>query len=27
MDELHQWAALRTSAVQDTRSFNDYVEF
>ena len=27
VDELHQWAALRTSAVPDTRSFDDYVEF
>ena len=26
-DDLHQWAALRTSAVPDTRSFDDYVEF
>jgi predicted O-methyltransferase YrrM len=27
VDELHQWAALRTSAVPDTRSFDHYVEF
>jgi predicted O-methyltransferase YrrM len=27
VDELHQWAALRTSAVPDRRSFDDYVEF
>jgi len=26
-DDLHQWAALRTSAVPDRRSFDDYVEF
>jgi predicted O-methyltransferase YrrM len=26
-DELHQWAVLRTSAVPDTRHFDDYVEF
>ena len=26
-DELHQWAALRTSAVPDTRPFDHYVEF
>jgi predicted O-methyltransferase YrrM len=26
-DDLHQWAALRTSAVPDTRSFDDYVDF
>lgn len=27
VDELHQWAALRTSAVPDMRSFDEYVEF
>ena len=27
VDELHQWAALRTSAVPDKRSFDEYVEF
>ncbi len=27
VDDLHQWAALRTSAGPDTRSFDDYVEF
>ena len=27
VDELHQWAVLRTSAVPDKRSFDDYVEF
>jgi predicted O-methyltransferase YrrM len=26
-DELHQWAALRTSMVPDTRPFDHYVEF
>ena len=26
-DELHQWAALRTSPVPDTRRYDDYVEF
>ena len=26
-DDLHQWAVLRTSAVPDTRRFDDYVEF
>jgi hypothetical protein len=26
-DDLHQWAALRTSTVPDTRAFDDYVEF
>jgi predicted O-methyltransferase YrrM len=26
-DELHQWAALRTSAAPDTRSFDHFVEF
>jgi predicted O-methyltransferase YrrM len=27
VDELHQWAVLRTSAVPDTRPFDYYVEF
>jgi predicted O-methyltransferase YrrM len=27
VDELHQWAVLRTPAVPDTRSFDDYVDF
>ena len=27
VDELHQWAVLRTSAVPDTRPFDHYVEF
>ncbi len=26
-DDLHQWAVLRTSAVPDTRPFDEYVEF
>lgn len=26
-DELHQWAALRTSVVADTRRFDDFVDF
>jgi len=26
-DDLHQWAALRTSAVPDTRPFDHYVDF
>jgi hypothetical protein len=26
-DDLHQWAALRTSTVPDTRAFDSYVEF
>jgi hypothetical protein len=26
-DDLHQWAALRTSTVADTRPFDHYVEF
>jgi predicted O-methyltransferase YrrM len=26
-DELHQWAVLRTSAVPDTRSFDDFEDF
>jgi predicted O-methyltransferase YrrM len=27
VDEFHQWAVLRTSPVQDTRPFDDYVDF
>jgi hypothetical protein len=27
VDELHQWAVLRTSAGPDTRPFDYYVEF
>ncbi len=27
LDELHQWAALRTSVIPDTRPFDYYVEF
>jgi predicted O-methyltransferase YrrM len=26
-DDLHQWAVVRTSAVPDTRAFDNYVEF
>ena len=26
-DDLHQWAALRTFTVPDTRAFDNYVEF
>jgi len=27
VDDLHQWAVLRTSTVPDTRPFDYYVEF